>query len=224
LRGKKIFHVQSFKCLPIYSWFLTAAGGHKKVKKLCHTNEQALSFAAKHRMHLNIEFKARSNRNEALEQALQSHNPRFAGEDHQSDTYFNVLHGRMKLREGNIEHALIHYTRSNVAGAKQSDVLLYQHQPDAELKNILTAALGVKVVVAKRRRIYFVDNVKLHFDQVDGLGSFVEVEAIDLNGTIGIEKLQEQCRYFAQLFGIGENDYVGQSYSDLMLTQKELAA
>jgi predicted adenylyl cyclase CyaB len=168
-------------------------------------------------MHLNIEFKARSNRNSELEQIITSQNPRFAGEDHQTDTYFNVPHGRLKLREGNIENALIHYQRSNVAGAKQSDVLLYQHRPDAHLKQMLATALGVKVVVEKRRRIYFVNNVKLHFDQVTGLGSFIEVEAIDTDGSIGIEHLKEQCSYFAGLLGVESADYVAHSYSDLLM-------
>ncbi len=170
-------------------------------------------------MPLNFEFKARSNRNDELEQALQELNPRFVGEDRQTDTYFQVSHGRMKLREGNIENTLIHYTRSNVAGAKQSNVLLYHHQPNPELKQVLTAALGIKVVVAKTRRIYFVENVKLHFDQVAGLGSFVEVEAIDTDGSIGLEQLQEQCRYFAQRFGIQDQDYLAESYSDMLLSK-----
>lgn len=170
-------------------------------------------------MPLNIEFKARSGRNKELEARIAPLNPRFAGEDLQVDTYFNVAHGRMKLREGNIENALIHYQRSNIAGAKQSDVLLYQHQPDPALKAVLTAALGVKVVVEKRRRIYFIDNVKIHFDEVAALGQFVEVEAIDQDGSIGIDKLQEQCRHFAQLFGIADTDYLAHSYSDLLLEQ-----
>src|SRR5215204_6677534 len=110
-------------------------------------------------MPLNFEFKARTRRLHEQEAVLNGLNPRFVGEDHQVDTYFNVLHGRMKLREGNIERSLIHYHRTNTAGAKQSDVLLYEHQGGAALKDILTAALGVKVVVDKRRRIYFIDNV-----------------------------------------------------------------
>jgi adenylate cyclase, class 2 len=168
-------------------------------------------------MPLNVEFKARSNRNHALEEALAGLNPRFAGEDRQVDTYFHVPHGRLKLREGNIENSLIHYTRSNVAGAKQSNVLLYQHGPHPSLKAVLAAALGIKVIVEKRRRIYFVDNVKLHFDEVAGLGSFVEVEAIDADGTIGLHKLEEQCRFFAARFCIVADDYIAHSYSDMLL-------
>lgn len=167
-----------------------------------------------------IEFKARSNKNKELERLLEPFSPRFVGEDVQTDTYFLVPHGRLKLREGTIENALIHYHRSNVAGAKQSDVLLYQHQPDKRLKEILTAALGIKTIVVKQRRIWFVENVKFHFDQVEGLGFFVEVEAIDTDGSLGLEKIQQQCSFYAQLFTIQPQDYVAHSYSDLLFMQE----
>ena len=170
-------------------------------------------------MHINFEFKARSPRVDELEALLLQHQPRFVGLDHQIDTYFHVHQGRLKLREGTIEHALIHYERSNTAGAKQSDVILYQHAPDPSLKAILTKALGIKTVVDKRRKIYFIDNVKFHFDQVEGLGSFVEVEAIDKDGSIGLDTLQEQCARYAQLFGLDDSQYLAESYSDLLLAK-----
>src|SRR5580698_1080304 len=96
---------------------------------------------------LNFEFKARTNDPEEAEKKLLFLNPKFIGEDNQTDTYFNVAHGRLKLREGNIENALIHYERANTSDAKQSDVLLYKHDPDKNLKDILTKSLGVKVIV-----------------------------------------------------------------------------
>jgi len=168
---------------------------------------------------LNIEFKATTSKLAELENILLELNPFFKGEDHQLDTYFNVPHGRMKLREGNIENALIHYVRENSAGSKSSHIILYQHQPDKNLKNILSTALGVKAVVDKRRKIYFIDNVKFHFDMVKGLGTFVEVEAIDKDGSIGREKLQRQCDHYAALFKLLPTDFVAVSYSDLMLQQ-----
>ncbi|MBD0287553.1 MAG: class IV adenylate cyclase [Flavisolibacter sp.] len=164
----------------------------------------------------NYEFKARCTDLQQLETLLQPYHPRIIGDDEQVDTYFNVPYGRLKLREGKLENALIHYQRSNIRGPKQSDVQLYQHEPDSSLKQLLTAALGVLKVVTKRRRILFVDNVKFHFDEVVGLGTFVEVEAIDKDGLIGIDQLQEQCRHFAQLFRIKETDYIADSYSDLL--------
>ncbi len=166
---------------------------------------------------LNIEFKARAKDIASLESLLLQHDPKYIGEDQQIDTYFNVPAGRLKLREGNIENALIHYEREDVAGAKSSHVLLYQHQPDKSLKDILIKTLGIKAVVDKRRKIYFINNVKFHFDTVDGLGSFVEVEAIDTNGSIGKEKLQAQCDEYAALLGVKAEDFCSVSYSDMVM-------
>jgi len=170
-------------------------------------------------MILNFEFKAKAENIAELEAKLQTLNPRFVGEYHQIDTYFKVEKGRLKLREGNIENALIFYERKNIAAAKSSNILLYQHAPDAALKAILTTTMGVKVVVEKRRKIYFVENVKFHFDTVEGLGTFIEVEAIGKTGKIGAEKLQAQCRKYAAFFEINKTDYIAYSYSDLLMNE-----
>ncbi len=73
------------------------------------------------------------------------------------------------------------------------------------------------MVVDKVRRIYFVDNVKFHFDRVEGLGEFLEVEAIDNQGSFSREQLMQQCAYYAGIFDIQPADYIKQSYSDMML-------
>ncbi|HET7116967.1 MAG TPA: CYTH domain-containing protein [Hanamia sp.] len=166
--------------------------------------------------HINFEFKARTDHLETLEKKLLELDPIFIGQDKQADTYFNVSKGRLKLREGNIENALIYYERQNVTCAKQSDILLYKHQPDTSLKDILIKVHGIKVVVKKVRKIYFLENVKFHFDAIDELGTFVEVEAIDKDGNIGIEKLKEQCKKYAELFRIKSEDYISLSYSDMI--------
>ncbi len=166
---------------------------------------------------LNIEFKARCADISAAEQILLQFNPRFAGEDHQVDTYFHVPVGRLKLREGNIENALIHYERENTAGSKASTVLLYRSAPGSGLKAILEKALGIKAVVDKCRRIYFIDNIKFHFDRVENLGTFIEVEAIDANGSVGRERLQQQCDHWATQFGVKPETYESESYSDLLM-------
>jgi adenylate cyclase, class 2 len=166
---------------------------------------------------INFEFKARAKDIEQLEKRLRTLNPVYKGEDRQVDTYFNVHTGRLKLREGNIENALIYYERKNEAGAKQSDIILYEHQPATSLKDILVKTLGVKVVVDKKRRIYFIENVKFHFDTVEGLGKFIEVEAIDRSGEIGVAKLKEQCQFYADLFELQQDNYIANSYSDMLL-------
>jgi adenylate cyclase class 2 len=164
----------------------------------------------------NVEFKAKVVDTESFEQKLLSLHPEFRGLDHQVDTYFNVAQGRLKLREGNIENALIQYSRENIAGSKQSDVVLYQHQPDPALKEILTLQFGIKKIVDKKRKIYFVDNVKFHFDVVEGLGTFLEVEAIDNQGELTLEYLKSQCDYYKVFFGLQDADMMEGSYSDML--------
>ncbi|GAA4742221.1 class IV adenylate cyclase [Flavisolibacter ginsenosidimutans] len=175
-------------------------------------------------MHINFEFKARLRDIAAAEKILLQQKPLFVGEDHQTDTYFNVANGRLKLREGTIEHALIFYERTNTAAAKQSNVMLYQHKPDEALKQILAQSLGVKAVVDKRRKIYFINNVKFHFDNVEGLGQFVEVEAIDKDGSIGLDKLKEQCLHYQNLLNVTADDFMAGSYSDMLLAKKSSLA
>jgi predicted adenylyl cyclase CyaB len=164
----------------------------------------------------NVEFKARVLEIESYEQKLQALQPIFIGLDHQVDTYFNVPYGRLKLREGNIENALIQYNRENIAGSKQSDVILYPHQPDPALKKILALQLGIKKIVDKKRKIYFVDNVKFHFDVVEGLGTFLEVEAIDNTGELTPEYLKSQCDYYKDFFGLNNTNMMEGSYSDML--------
>jgi adenylate cyclase, class 2 len=165
---------------------------------------------------LNVEIKARCGDPQGVRSVLQGRSAEYKGLDRQVDTYFTVPRGRLKLREGNIENSLIFYERNNQAGPKDSNVSLCKAVPDPALKEVLTQALGVIKTVDKRREIYFIGNVKFHIDQVQGLGSFVEIEAIDRTGDIGREKLLEQCRHFMQLLGISDKDLVTGSYSDMV--------
>ncbi len=164
----------------------------------------------------NYEFKARVDDLQEYESRLLTLNPDFRGTDHQTDTYFNVKHGRLKLREGNIENALINYDREDIAGSKESDIILYRHAPDAALKEILVRQFGIRVVVSKIRRIYFIGNIKFHFDTVAGLGTFIEVEAIDDRDEFTTDQLKAQCDHYLHLFGITEEQMVDRSYSDLL--------
>jgi predicted adenylyl cyclase CyaB len=166
--------------------------------------------------HLNIEIKARCADLEAVRALLEAHAARFVDEDHQVDTYFHVPQGRLKLREGMVEHALIYYEREDAAGPKRSDVYLYHPTPDPALKSLLTAALGIRQIVDKRRDIFFIDNVKFHLDRVAHLGTFVEIEAIDQDGTLGAAYLHTQCAHYQHLFGITDADLLTHSYSDLL--------
>lgn len=168
-------------------------------------------------MPLNVEIKARCADHERVRTALTRHGARCVGTDHQIDTYFPAKTGRLKLREGNIENSLIHYRRPDQDGPKRSEVTLARVPADAGLGAVLRAGLEPLVTVDKTREIWFAGNVKLHLDQVEGLGKFVEIEAIDTDGSVGEERLTEQCREFMTLFAIDSGDLIDRSYSDMIL-------
>ena len=165
---------------------------------------------------INVEIKAICKNPQQVEQLLIATGADYKGEDHQIDTYFNISDGRLKLREGNIENALIYYRRNNEEGPKVSNVILYKSKPDPNLKQILTESVGIKVIVDKRRKIFYLNNIKFHIDNVNELGHFMEIEAIDMEGHGDREKLQRQCKKYMDLLKITQNDLIADSYSDML--------
>lgn len=169
--------------------------------------------------YLNIEIKARTSQSEFVRRYLQQHNAVYKGLDEQTDTYFNSPAGRLKLREGNIENNLIYYERTNQAGPKSSHFHLVKVEDAKGLKEVLTKSMGIKVMVKKRREIYYIENVKFHIDEVPGLGSFIEIEAGNVLADLPKEKLQEQCDFYSKELKIEPGDLIEVSYSDMMLAE-----
>jgi len=166
--------------------------------------------------HLNVEIKAKCNNPQTIRNYLQLNNAKFAGTDRQTDTYFNVSAGRLKLREGNIENNLIFYNRNNQPGPKCSFFRLLPVADPDNYKKIMKDAMGIKTVVIKTREIYYIGNVKFHIDEVENLGSFIEIEAGNLLAPKTKTELEEQCNFYLQQFGIRAEDLFSESYSDLL--------
>ena len=166
---------------------------------------------------LNVEIKAKCADASFIRNYLLSNGADFKGTDKQTDTYFNVPNGRLKLREGNIENNLIYYERTNQAGPKSSHFQLVKIEDATGLKEVLTKSNGIKVVVTKSREIYYINNVKFHIDEVPGLGSFVEIEAGNIQADLSQVQLKEQCDFYLKEFGVKDDDLIEVSYSDMLL-------
>ena len=165
---------------------------------------------------INIEIKARTSRPDFIRAYLHQQGAEFKGTDSQTDTYFQVPDGRLKLREGNIENNLIFYRRDNQSGPKQSNFSLVPVTDSEAMRKLLTDALGVKTTVRKQREIYYIHNVKFHLDSVEGLGSFVEIEAGNKLMNLPVETLRQQCESYMQAFEISASDLLEKSYSDMI--------
>lgn len=98
----------------------------------------------------------------------------------QTDTYFVTKHGRLKLREENGKNAyFIHYQRPNLQEAKQSNYLFYPVDDVGLFLSVFGDSLEEEVKVKKQRALYFPKpHIRVHLDQVEGLGNFLEIEII----------------------------------------------
>ena len=162
----------------------------------------------------NIELKARLRDRACAKNACADLKATFQGDIHQVDTYFPVKEGRFKFRESQPgKHYLIYYRRDDEAGPKGCDYNL--SEVDRSVLQTMCDALGVEVVVNKIRSLYLWHNVRIHLDRVEGLGDFIEFEAVlrdpydDADGQRKLEHLQ-------QAFGIAVEDLVRDSYRDLV--------
>ena len=97
----------------------------------------------------------------------------------QRDTYFRVASGRLKLREEDPgEGSLIAYSRPDAAEVRVSSYRVVPVPDPAGLLAALAETNGIDVVVEKRRRLLLWETVRIHLDEVVGLGTFLELEAV----------------------------------------------
>jgi len=172
-------------------------------------------------MPVNMEFKARVAGLADARLWLQSQHARFVGTDEQVDVYFRVPEGRLKLRMGHIERALIYYRREENAAIRQSDVWLYPLQDAQTLKQLLAACLGILGEVHKKREIYFIGQTKFHLDEVSGLGFFVEAEVIDDSAIVDKQQMEQLAAYYRDSLHIAADQLVQASYLDLILAAND---
>lgn len=89
----------------------------------------------------------------------------------------------------------------------------------AELKAALSGALGIEVVVAKQRQLFLWQEVRIHLDAVEGLGNFIEFEAIaPPHSNLALER--QRVHDLREAFGIDDADLVAESYCDLALERR----
>jgi predicted adenylyl cyclase CyaB len=166
----------------------------------------------------NIEIKARISR-EQSEVARRAALARASGVPEnfwQRDTFYRVAHGRLKLREFEIERAeLIAYERPDQAGPKLSS---YVRSPCLEPKSLheaLSRSIGVRGVVEKRRQVIHIGRTRVHLDEVVGLGSFLELEVV-LQEDQSHKEAEAIAVELMRAFEIDEGSLVEGAYIDML--------
>tara|TARA_X000001036_G_C20294070_1_gene649565 strand:+ start:83 stop:592 length:510 start_codon:yes stop_codon:yes gene_type:complete len=163
----------------------------------------------------NIEVKAKCRDVNRAEENLNSIGAGLAGTFQQKDTYYKSISGRLKLREiSPDEGQVIHYERSDVAGPKRSDYEVASTSDPISMRSVLKNIFGILIEVEKTRQVWLWENVRIHLDDVKGLGNFVELEA--LTEEQGIVESQRRIETLMRALEIENNDLVEHSYSDLL--------
>ena len=170
----------------------------------------------------NLELKARDTDHAASVARCVALGAQDGGVLHQRDTYYATRHGRLKLREiDGAESELIAYRRPDTTDPEQSAYVRAPVGAPAALGEALDAGLGVTVVVVKRRRLFLWEDVRIHLDEVDGLGAFIEFEALlgpgrndPAQAAAKLERLRSELR-------IDDAALVAVGYSDLLLAGRD---
>jgi predicted adenylyl cyclase CyaB len=172
----------------------------------------------------NLEIKARyDDLSRAAQIAEQAHGT-FAGVLHQVDTYFHAPSGRLKVRQNravlpNGEETnggeLIAYQRPNECGTRMSTYTVTPIADPIDCIAGLSAVLGVRVVVRKRRELWLLGATRIHLDDVDDLGRFIELETVIT--TQGELDAREEHERLIRLLEIPQGAAMAGSYSELLL-------
>jgi len=134
----------------------------------------------------------------------------------QEDTFFKVQHGRIKLRILAPDQAqLIFYTRPDQEGPKRSDYHISQTSDPENLKRVLELAYGIRGVVKKTRYLYLVGQTRVHLDDVEGLGQFMELEVV-MREEQGDAEGQAVAEGLMASLGVERGDLIDGAYMDLL--------
>jgi predicted adenylyl cyclase CyaB len=164
----------------------------------------------------NIEIKAKVRNIEVLRSKIEDLYNIKAEKIFQVDTFFNIEKGRLKLRTfSNTKGELIYYLRNNSAGPKRSDYFIYKTDNPEELKKLLEISLGIRGVVRKKRLLYLVENTRIHLDEVEELGSFLELEVV-LNPEQNENEGKQIAKGFMRKLELDEKDLIDLAYIDLL--------
>jgi adenylate cyclase class 2 len=135
----------------------------------------------------------------------------------QTDTYFNVKPGRLKLRNVNgRKFELIYYSRTGKGSEMESDYEIIKLNDDKEIKNIIKSAIGIKGIVKKKRELYVFENVRIHLDTMSKLGTFIEFEIV-CSSPKDLKDAPRKMNYLKKIFEIKQKDLISKSYIDLIL-------
>ena len=134
----------------------------------------------------------------------------------QADTFFNCSNGLLKLREQRGgEDYLVFYRRAGVRGPKASEYTLVPVPEAAKTLRSLSRLLGVTKKVFKKRLVCHAGRTRIHFDEVRGLGRFIELEVV-LKPRESAAAGRREAAGLIEALGIKKADLLAGAYADML--------
>lgn len=189
----------------------------------------------------NIEIKARISKNTDFKDRIQIAKELTSTEGElikQHDVFFKTTTNRLKLRYLEVANSmkgwniiliflqyyfqqpkksvLINYSRPNVEGPKLSEYDLLEVDNPKLLEKMLSDTVGKLGEVNKTRHLFLYEHTRIHLDEVESLGTFIEFEVVlepkqtIEEGTVIAEKLM-------RIFKISQEDLLEGAYMDQLL-------
>jgi adenylate cyclase, class 2 len=173
-------------------------------------------------MRKNLELKAHYPSSKSAESVCLRLGADRRGVLRQTDTYFRIRRGRLKLREINSDQfELIYYQRKNLKGTRHSDFLVVPLKSVQPMNDVCKGVFGVKAIVKKKRSLFLYKNARIHIDSVEGLGTFIEFEVIVNRGRKQAARLMS---FLISEFQIEKRAMIGESYCDLLTRARKRRA
>jgi predicted adenylyl cyclase CyaB len=168
-------------------------------------------------MNRNVEIKARVDSLPAIRDRVKAFAQDGPRKLEQEDTFFACSHGRLKLRQlsGAAQAELIYYERPDCRGPKESHYIVHRTTDGEGLKRVLSQSLGIRGVVRKRRELFLLGQTRVHLDEVEGLGAFVELEVVLRPDQTSSDGTSIASGLMAQL-DISAGQLIDKAYLDLL--------
>ncbi|OGU85686.1 MAG: hypothetical protein A2279_06790, partial [Stygiobacter sp. RIFOXYA12_FULL_38_9] len=128
------------------------------------------------------------------------------------DVYYKTKSGLLKLRIEGKSFTLIKYLRDEKGKRWSNYELLDLRGKNPE--KYLESFLNIEAVVEKKRKLYLYDNTRVHLDEVKGLGKFLELETLLVDGKSDATR---RFDFVKQMLGIENHEQIRKSYRNLIL-------
>jgi predicted adenylyl cyclase CyaB len=172
----------------------------------------------------NIEIKVSINGFDEVIPLIKEKGAKFEGQLQQVDTYYESKSGRLKIREINgRKFEIIYYERPNDRNSRISDYYITEIAPDQlqPIKHVLEKTRGEKIVVKKARSLWLYKNTRIHLDEVEDLGTFLELETVTREGNL--DEARKEYDEISEFLKLSRLKSFGESYSDMLMQKKSVS-